>query len=341
MSRRRLALAVVAAVALLASCSPRTTGVPLGDLTLTASFDDAQDLTVGHAVQISGVQVGTVTRLELDGYRAVATMSIEDGRNIPVGTIAALSRASLLGEHLIDLRLPKRAGASRTGAGPFVRSGAGLVGVEENDLEQLADKAADVLGAVSADDLGGVLETAYLGVGGKGPKLKTMIAELTRVVDLLAAQRADLAGVVDGLGRFGSAVGAASDDVGALIDDLDGASSSLAVNRDKFISAVRELTRFARNMNDTVLEPHGEKLSKLLQQLDPIVATLADNHAQLETLIVGLDSFMANIDDTVRNGRLFLYVWFGGVLPPSLGSELVSSRTGPPSSPFGLLVPVS
>lgn len=312
MIRRLVAVALLSLVAMAAACSPRTTGTPLGELVLTTSFPDAQDLTVGHAVQVSGVQVGTVTGLKLDGYRAVATMSIQTDRKIPRGTVAALTRASLLGEHLIDLRLPN----AFDGSGPFLRKGDKLPSTAEQDLEQLADKAADVLGAIQANDLGGILEATSVALAGKGPKLNRIISDLSAAVKLLSDQRGNLAAAVDGLGRLGSELAEGSGDVEVLLDDLTDASRSLAVNREKAVATVKELTRFAQGLNDVVLEPHGERLSILIEQLDPIAATLAANRDKLESLIGGLNTFMSKIDNTVRGGRLLQYIWFGGLAMP-------------------------
>ena len=332
MIRRPLALVSLGLlVAVAAACSPRTTGTPLGDLVLTTSFPDAQDLTVGHAVQVSGVQVGTVTGLKLDGYRAVATMSIQTDRKIPRGTVAALTRASLLGEHLIDLRLPKGFDGS---SGPFLRKGDTLPSTAEQDLEQLADKAADVLGAIQANDLGGILEATSVAMGGKGPKLNRIISDLSAAVRLLSDQRGNLAAAVDGIGRLGSELADGSDDVAVLLDDLTDASRALAVNREKAVATVRELTRFARGLNDVVLEPHGERLSTLIEQLDPIAATLAANRDKLGSLIEGLNTFMSKIDDTVRGGRLLQYIWFGGLVMPR------PNGAAPNLSAFNLLRPV-
>ncbi|NED57475.1 MCE family protein, partial [Micromonospora aurantiaca] len=80
---RRLLLVMVAAVLAVSGCSYKTAGAPKGDLTLTATFDDAQGLVAGHSVQMSDITIGTVTKVELAGYKAKATLSIEDDVKIP------------------------------------------------------------------------------------------------------------------------------------------------------------------------------------------------------------------------------------------------------------------
>src|SRR5690606_39115259 len=68
-SRVLVLLAAVAAL-LVSGCSYQTAGVPKGDLTLTATFDDVQQLVAGHSVQMADITVGSVTKVELVGYKA-------------------------------------------------------------------------------------------------------------------------------------------------------------------------------------------------------------------------------------------------------------------------------
>src|SRR5437868_3525467 len=117
-------IALVAAVALTVSgCSYTTVGAPKGDLKLTATFDDAQGLVAGHSVKMSDVTVGSVTKVELDGYRAKATLSLEDGVTVPMGTRAEIKVTSLLGENYVELRLPPGGSMDR---GPFLANGAAI-----------------------------------------------------------------------------------------------------------------------------------------------------------------------------------------------------------------------
>ena len=88
--RLRRTGATVVVAGLLAACSIQTATAPTGSLTLYATFEDAQDLTPGHNVQISNVVAGSVRDVSLDGYRARVRLSISDGHRIPEGTVAVI-----------------------------------------------------------------------------------------------------------------------------------------------------------------------------------------------------------------------------------------------------------
>ena len=118
--RRLLGVVLAAVVALSASCSLQTTGALKGHMSLIAEFPDAQHLVAGHSVRIGDVQVGSVTKVALDGYKARVTMSIIDGHRIPVGTRPELGLSSLLGENFVQLDLPPHFDPVH---GPFLKSG--------------------------------------------------------------------------------------------------------------------------------------------------------------------------------------------------------------------------
>lgn len=73
---------------------------------ITADFTGTGGLSVGDSVQISGVKVGSVSKIELkpDDYRARVTMSVENFVKLPDDTSAFISSESLLGGLILELQ---------------------------------------------------------------------------------------------------------------------------------------------------------------------------------------------------------------------------------------------
>lgn len=74
--------------------------------TVTADFTGIGGLGVGDSVQISGVKIGSVSRIDLrpDDYRARVSMSIADHIKLPDDTSAFISSESLLGGRFLELQ---------------------------------------------------------------------------------------------------------------------------------------------------------------------------------------------------------------------------------------------
>lgn len=74
--------------------------------TVTADFSGIGGLGIGDAVQISGVKVGTISKIELkkEDYMAHVSMSIDDSIKLPDDTSAFISSESLLGGKYMELQ---------------------------------------------------------------------------------------------------------------------------------------------------------------------------------------------------------------------------------------------
>jgi phospholipid/cholesterol/gamma-HCH transport system substrate-binding protein len=101
-----------------------------------AAFSNAQGLMVGSDVRIGGVKVGSVSKLELDQntYMAVATLTIENGVQLPSDTAATIRSESLMGGKFLALE--------PGGAEEMLASGGRIEHTQSTpDLEQLLGQA--------------------------------------------------------------------------------------------------------------------------------------------------------------------------------------------------------
>jgi phospholipid/cholesterol/gamma-HCH transport system substrate-binding protein len=73
---------------------------------IKARFNGLGGLGIGDSVQISGVKVGSVAKIELNpnDYRAMVTMAIDPKIQLPTDTSAFISSESLLGGKYMELQ---------------------------------------------------------------------------------------------------------------------------------------------------------------------------------------------------------------------------------------------
>ncbi len=101
-----LLCAVTALTILAFKISGLTTLFPTQSYIVTAAFDDIGGLKTRSSVKIGGVQIGEVTRIDLDPvtFKAVVTMRIENQFNdIPDDSSAAILTAGLLGDNYVAI----------------------------------------------------------------------------------------------------------------------------------------------------------------------------------------------------------------------------------------------
>jgi phospholipid/cholesterol/gamma-HCH transport system substrate-binding protein len=109
------ALVVVLVVSVLSGCGfhgansfklPGTKGGGPGSYTVQAQMPDVQNLQQNSRVRVNDVTVGTVTNIELQGWHAVVTMTINGDVDLPANATATLGQTSLLGSVHLELAPP-------------------------------------------------------------------------------------------------------------------------------------------------------------------------------------------------------------------------------------------
>lgn len=165
---------------------------------VSALFPDAAGLVSGAPVQVSGVNVGRVTGLSLAGSRARVTMSIPVAARVPADVTAEIRDTTLLGEQVVDL-VP---GTTSPGA-PLLADGATVARTEVvPGIEDLVQAGANVVGAVSANQLALLIHEGAQGLGGQGPDLHALLANLDTVVSGYASRTRAISSIVGGVDRL-------------------------------------------------------------------------------------------------------------------------------------------
>ncbi|MGH3243077.1 MAG: MCE family protein [Spirillospora sp.] len=321
---RTLVVLITTLTLAISGCSYRTAGAPKGDLTLTATFDDVQQLVAGHSVKMSDITIGSVTKVRLDGYRAKVTLSVEDDVKIPKGTRAEIRVTSLLGENYVDLRMPPGATMDR---GPFLATGDTIAQTSvQPAFEQVVGQAGPLIQALAGNDVATVVNAGATALDGKGQKLNKTIAQASGLLKMFADQRQELGESVDRFARLGRSLAKGSDALNEAPGQLERTTRILNDDKEKIIKTVDRLTRMARELNDKVLEGRIQRFRKLLKDLDPVLQQLGSNRKRLTALVDGLVAFSKKIPLASYDGQLLLYpivriVWPDGTpLLPGLGA---------------------
>lgn len=319
----------ILALSITTSCSLQTLGSTTGDLTLNATFDDVQSLVAGHSVQISDVRVGTVTGIQLQGYRAKVTMSIESDHPVPVGSTATVAKTSVLGENYVELTPPPGRDLS---SGPFLTSGATITETSvEPDIEQVTEKAGPLIEALGAQDINSLLDASSKAIGGKGEDLNTLIRQTAEVTDAYSAARKDMATTIDAIAKLGDQLAKGNKELDRLPGSLADVTARLAHGRKHIKKAIVALTNLAKEANLTIYPRHAARLRKLLREIDAIAAAMLRGKEDLKRMVSGIQEFLDSPPITV-NGQVLIYLWLKGLLLPKHSGLLPNSPkldTGP------------
>lgn len=85
---------------------PGTEGGGDGSYTIQAQLPDVVVIQQNTRVRVADVNVGNVTRIEVQDWHALVTMRIDGGVHLPANSTAKVGQTSLLGSMHIELAPP-------------------------------------------------------------------------------------------------------------------------------------------------------------------------------------------------------------------------------------------
>src|SRR3954454_1198267 len=166
--------------------------------TVVAEFPQALALYPGDKVQIMGVKVGTIDKIEPAGDRMRVTFSYDSKYKVPANASASILNPSLVSSRTIQLAPPY------TG-GPVMEDGALIpedrtqVPVEYDELRDSINRILTDLGPTKEQPkgpFGDVIESFSNGLAGKGEQINKTLKGLSDAVTTLNEGRGDFFAVI-------------------------------------------------------------------------------------------------------------------------------------------------
>ncbi|MBL1073195.1 MCE family protein [Nocardia sp. 2] len=275
-SNRNLWLGVLGVILigalLLASTAWRAVGV--GERTIKAEFAQTAGLKVGDKVDVSGVPVGTVSDMELEGDHVLISMSVKDDVKLGPDARAAIKMATLLGARFLDLDPGDGSGL------PGNRIPRSNTAVPYN----LADVVQE--GTPKFEEL----DTAKL-------------AESLNVINQQLGDTPELTvQALDSMGALAKTISDRQDAVDQLLKDLDTVTRILGDNRNSVLLVITQGEAIASRVMErqTLLKSLLDNISTLSRQLETIGAEnngqFGPTLQQLNTMAEGLQKNKDNLD---------------------------------------------
>lgn len=236
--------------------------------TIHARLTNAAGLSKGTAVTLAGVNVGSVSGLQIEGDAVVANLAINHGVVLPAHTAAAVEVQTVLG--VLEVALEPRSGWNHP-----LRSGATLtdtsIPVEFQDLENTA---------------GNLLQQSDVAA------FNQLLVSLDQVTQGKESQVAD---IITGLDKFTGAISQRQVQVGSLIDSANTLAATVAQRDGQLAGLVDNLTTVVQGLAD-----RSSQLQTLIEGTDQMAtetaALIGQNQPQLQGLLDHLQSVLGVLD---------------------------------------------
>lgn len=262
----------------------------------SAYFADAGGLFTGAGVEVSGLPVGKVSSIELDGQQVLVKFRIKGDVRLGDRTAAAIKTKGLLGTKMLDVT-PRGDGAL-SGPIPIDRT---------TSPYQLPDALGDLTNTISGLDtnqLSASLATMADTFSSTPPDLRNAVAGVARFADTLDKQDAQLRSLLANAAKTTGVLATRTDQIVQLVRQtnslllaLDEQSAALDQIWRNISAVSRQLKGFIAD-NQATLKPALEKLNGVLTIVD-------DRKAKVQDAIKRLNSYAMSLGESVSSGPFF------------------------------------
>jgi phospholipid/cholesterol/gamma-HCH transport system substrate-binding protein len=255
--------------------------VGVGRYTLYAQLPQSGGLYRTANVTYRGITIGTVTAIEPTQRGARATMSIDNGYQIPTDASANVHSVSAVGEQYIDLV------STRTG-GPYLASEQTITkSTVPSQIGPALDAANRGLAVLPKDKVASLLYETSQAVGGLGPSLRRLVDATQAITHDFRGSIDDIDDIIERSAPIIDSQVDSGDDIGRWAANLN----TLAAQTAQQDQAIRRILANAAPTADQVNATFSgvrDSLPQTLANLEVVIDMLKRYHNGLEQGLVFL-----------------------------------------------------
>jgi phospholipid/cholesterol/gamma-HCH transport system substrate-binding protein len=299
LSRRSVIVGSLAVVlAIVAAWVGRDLFGKLTTNTVVAYFPETNALYSGDKVQIMGVRVGAIDKIEPAGDAMKVTFHYSNKYKVPANASAMILNPSLVASRSIQLEPPYKGGAvlADNAVIPVERT---QVPVEWDSLRNSITNIIDKLGPTPQQPkgpFGDIVQSFADGLAGKGKQINTTLDSLSTSLTALNEGRGDFFAVVRSLALFVNALHQDDRQFVALNTNLAQLTNSFTNSDHELADALQQVDSLLPTARKFFAENH-EALTKDINNLADVTTTLVQPDAfdALETVFHTLPNTAANV----------------------------------------------
>ncbi|MCV7169592.1 MCE family protein [Mycobacterium manitobense] len=309
----------------------------------SAYFAEAGGLTSGAAVQVSGLKVGEVLDVGLDGPRVLVTFRVEDEVTLGDRSEAAIKARTLLGAKILEVT--PRGDGSLGEPIPLQRT---------TSPYQLADALGDLgttLDGLDTDGLTESLGTLSQAFTSTPPALQAALAGLGRFSEVIGERDTEVRTLLANAARATGVLGQRTDQIVDLVRQTDALLTALLQQQAALDGLSGHISALAAQLSGVVAEQRSV-IGPALEKVNGVLGILDNRKQQIQSSLTMLNAYQMSLGEAVSSGPFF-NAYVANLLPgqfiqpfvdaafSDLGldpavlapSELSDPQTGQPGTP--------
>jgi phospholipid/cholesterol/gamma-HCH transport system substrate-binding protein len=288
-----------------------------------ARFNDVSGLYQGDDVRMSGVLVGTVTGIDLDGGQAKVSFDVDADRGLRSTTKAAVRYQNLLGQRYLEL-VPSDDQGSELPSGSTISDD---MTIPSFDITTLFDGFQPIFDTLDTNQVNLFAQNVLDLVQGDGSGLGPVLRDLDGLTTYAQQRENIIVLLIRNLGAISGVVGERSEQLGRLFAELDRVVSTFGNQADELLKAVDDI-----NTGQGPFLDIGEQLRDIYDSsygpLDGQFHRLVPGAQQIVDLLAMTPGLLRSFDDSLKSapGGATYACSSGDTDIPGIGSVVLGNQ---------------
>lgn len=282
----------------------------VGGKSYVAHFSEAGGLAEGDLVRVAGVEVGTVTGIELQGAHVKVSFEVDDAW-VGNRTRARIKVGTLLGKKYVALDPQGSKELSSSEPIPLQRT------MSPYDVIAAFSDLSKTIGDINTDQLAKSFRTLSETFSDTPKEVRGALEGLSALSQTIAKRDQQLKELLERTSKVAGTLAERRGEIEKLLRDGNELLEELNARRD----AIRSLLDGTRELSQQLtglVEDNQRQIGPALEQLDKVTKLLQQNQDNLSRTIELMAPFTRLFANVVGSGRWF-DTYICGFLPPAVG----------------------
>jgi phospholipid/cholesterol/gamma-HCH transport system substrate-binding protein len=262
----------------------------------SAYFAEAGGIKSGSDVRVSGLSVGRVSAVKLDGPKVLVTFAVNDDVALGDRTEAAIKTETVLGTKMLELT--PRGDGNLTEAIPIERTHSPY------DLPTALGDLTSTISALDTTKLSSALTTLAHTFKDTPPDLKVALEGVARFSDTLDTRDAQLRNLLADANKVTSVLGKRSDQIASLVVNANALLAELLSQRNSVDALMNNLTAASRQIS-AVVDDNRKQLKPALDKLNGVLGILDNRKQELQRTLYLLRRYAMSFGEVLGSGPFF------------------------------------
>jgi len=267
-----------------------------GTTDYSAYFSEAGGIKPDSDVRVSGLSVGRVSGVHLDGNKVLVDFTVRDGVELGEGTEAAIKTETVLGTKFLEIT--PRGDGTLTGTIPLERT------KSPYDLPDALGDLTTTISALDTTQLSTALTTLADTFKDTPPELKIALDGVARFSDTLNNRDDKLRNLLANANKVTAVLAKRSDQIASLVANADALLTELLSQRDSVDALMNNLTAVSHQISGLVSD-NRTQLKPAVDKLNGVLSILDNRKQELQRTLYLLRRYAMSFGEVLGSGPFF------------------------------------